>query len=115
MTVKSMAMTAAAMFAAAAVALAGTTITKTLRVSGNCNMCKKNIEKPLKAMDGVESAAWDKTTKQLTVTFAPEKTSTENIRAAVLAAGYDTDTLRAPDAAYAKLPKCCKYREGSHK
>lgn len=107
--------TLTAVFAAATVLLmAGETVTKTLHVSGNCNSCKKNIEKPLKSLDGVTSATWDKDTKQLTTTFDPTKVSEAQIKQAVLKAGYDADTLRAPDEAYAKLPKCCKYRTASH-
>lgn len=104
----------AALFAASILAFAGTNITKTMHVSGNCKMCKKNIEKPLKALDGIEAASWDKDTKQLTVTFDPEQVTEKKIVETVAEAGYDSDSLRAGDAAYSKLPKCCRYRDGNH-
>ncbi|GAB1431266.1 hypothetical protein MASR2M18_21010 [Ignavibacteria bacterium] len=104
----------ATFFAASILAIAGANITKTMHVSGNCKMCKKNIEKPLKSLDGIETASWDKDTKQLTVTFDPEQITEKKILETVAGAGYDSDSLRASDEVYSKLPKCCKYRDGGH-
>ncbi len=114
MTLRNMLAIGAALLTAITLAFAGTSITQTIHVFGNCNSCKKRIEKPLKSLDGVEKASWDKDTKQLTVTFDPEKVSEVIIRKAVAEAGYDTDSLRATNESYSKLPKCCKYRDGDH-
>ena len=52
-----------------------------MKVSGNCGMCKERIEKAATAADGVESAVWDKETKKLTVTVdAYSKTALQAIK-----------------------------------
>ncbi|MDW8220171.1 MAG: heavy-metal-associated domain-containing protein [Bacteroidota bacterium] len=82
---------------------------ETIKVWGNCNMCKKTIEAALKGVDGVSSASWDKKTKILTVVFDDAKISLEQIEQKVAATGYDTQSLKASDGAYNSLKKCCKY------
>jgi len=85
------------------------TKTETIKVSGNCDMCKARIEKAAK-IDGVTKAEWDKKDKTLTVTFDPVKTNMDAIGKKIAAAGHDNDKAKATDAAYNKLPDCCKYR-----
>jgi hypothetical protein len=79
-----------------------------IKVSGNCGMCKKNIEKAAKAA-GATQANWDKVAKLLTVSFDAAKTSTEKIEISVAAAGYDTEHKEANAEAYKKLEECCQY------
>jgi copper chaperone CopZ len=79
-----------------------------IKVSGNCGMCKKNIETAAKAA-GAMTAAWDKTTKVLTVAFDANTTSTEKIETAIANAGYDTEHQIASNEAYGKLDECCQY------
>ena len=79
-----------------------------IKVSGNCGMCKKNIETAAKAA-GAMTAAWDKTTKVLTVAFDANNTSTEKIETAIANAGYDTEHQVASNEAYGKLDECCQY------
>jgi periplasmic mercuric ion binding protein len=86
-----------------------TTKTETIKVSGNCDMCKARIEKAAK-VDGVSKAEWNKETKMLALTFDPSKTNTEAIGKKVAAAGHDTEKVKAEAKAYDKLPGCCKYR-----
>jgi periplasmic mercuric ion binding protein len=86
-----------------------TTKTETLKVSGNCDMCKARIEKAAK-IDGVTKAEWSTKTKTLTATFDPAKTSIDVIGKKIAAAGHDNDKAKATDAAYDKLPSCCQYR-----
>lgn len=86
-----------------------TTKTESIKVSGNCNMCKARIEKAAK-IDGVSKAEWNKETKMLAVTYDPAKTSTDAIGKKVVASGHDTEKVKATDAVYDKLPGCCKYR-----
>ena len=88
--------------------------TDTLHVSGNCGTCKKKIESPFKNTTGVESASWDKKAKLFVVRYDPAVISLQKIKELIVAQGYDTEGLVAPDEAYNKLPKCCKYRSGSH-
>ena len=85
------------------------TKTETLKVSGNCEMCKARIEKAAK-LDGVSKAEWSTKTKMLAVTFDPAKTNMEQVGKKVAAAGHDTEKVKATDAVYDKLPGCCKYR-----
>lgn len=80
-----------------------------IRVSGNCDMCKKTIETASKSVDGVHTAEWNKQTKILTVHFDEEKTSSHKIQKAISDAGYDTEKFRASEEAYKKLPSCCRY------
>lgn len=82
---------------------------ETVKVWGNCGMCKKTIEKALKGVDGIQSASWDKKAKVLTVDFDDAKITMKQIEAKVAAAGYDTEHVRGNDAAYQKLEECCHY------
>lgn len=84
-------------------------------VNGKCGMCKKNIEKAAKSIDGVEAAKWCPKGKKLSVAFDDSKTSVKAIQKAVAAAGYDTDKYKASKKVYNALPECCKYRNGESK
>lgn len=80
----------------------------TIKVAGNCGMCKKNIESAAKAA-GALTAAWDKNTKLLTVTYNAASTSTDKMETAIANAGYDTEHQKASNEAYSKLDECCQY------
>lgn len=79
-----------------------------LFVAGNCGMCKSRIEKVVSKMDGVQSAVWNKETKQLTVSAAAG-VAKKDIEAAVAEAGHDTKGVKANTATYNNLPGCCQY------
>ncbi|WP_245999642.1 heavy-metal-associated domain-containing protein [Paraflavitalea soli] len=81
---------------------------ETLKVWGECGMCKKTIEKAAKD-SGATTANWDTESKKLTITYSTAKTSNEKIQQAIAAAGYDTRDLTANNEAYDKLHECCKY------
>jgi periplasmic mercuric ion binding protein len=85
------------------------TKTDSVKVWGNCGMCKKTIEKSLKGASGIETATWNKTTKMLAVNYDPNKTNLKKVEEKVAAAGYDTQNVTANTAAYSKLPDCCQY------
>lgn len=85
--------------------------TMSVKVSGNCGMCKKRIESTLKDASGVESATWDKKTKVLTVTYQPDSTTPEQIKEKVVASGHDLEDVKAKDEVYEELPECCQYRQ----
>lgn len=89
---------------------AQTTKTETFKVSGNCEMCKATIEKAAK-VDGVTKADWNKSTKVITLTYNTSKVKVDDIHKKIAAVGYDTEKVKGNDAAYAKLPGCCKYRK----
>ena len=80
----------------------------TIKVNGECGMCKSRIQKTLK-IDGISSAVWDVESKLLTVTYNPEKITNDEIQKKIAAVGHDTEKYTAPDDVYSKLPGCCKY------
>ena len=82
--------------------------TEKLNVSGECNTCKKKIETAAKRA-GASYAVWDVNSKVLTVKYNSTSTNTAKIENAVAAAGYDTQDVKASNAAYNKLDDCCKY------
>jgi copper chaperone CopZ len=88
-------------------------VTETLKVSGNCGMCKNRIEKAAYGVKGIESAKWDVKEQLLTVIFDSNKTTKEAIAKRVAAAGHDVEIVKAADKSYAKLPECCQYRSGA--
>jgi periplasmic mercuric ion binding protein len=81
---------------------------ETLKVWGNCGMCKKTIEKSA-ITAGAKTASWNEETHQLKVAYSPAKTSAEKIQKAVAASGYDTQDFVANDKAYDNLHSCCQY------
>lgn len=85
------------------------TKTDTIKVYGNCNMCKANIEGSLKKKDGVISKDWNKDTKMLVVTYDSSKITIKQIAQKIANVGYDNEYATAPDATYNKLDQCCQY------
>ena len=79
----------------------------TLKVWGNCGMCKARIEKAAKAA-GASTAVWNEDSKMLTYKYASAATA-KKVEAAVAQVGHDTENMTAPDAVYAQLHECCKY------
>lgn len=77
-------------------------------VSGNCGMCKSNIEGAAKKA-GVTTANWNKETKMLTVKYDTKKTDASKIQQSIADTGYDTRDIKGSDSAYEKLHGCCKY------
>lgn len=92
----------------ALIGFAGEIKTETLKVFGNCDMCKARIEKAAKGA-GAESADWSTETKMLTIKFDNSTTDATKIQQAIAAVGHDTRDFKAPDEVYDKLPGCCKY------
>ncbi len=87
---------------------AQTTKTDKIKVFGNCNICKENIETASKTA-GATSAEWNKTSKWLTVTYDPSKVTSEQIQKNIAAAGYNTEKYKGDDKAYNNLDECCQY------
>lgn len=82
--------------------------TETVKIYGNCGMCKTNIETAgnLKKVAKVE---WNKDTKMATLTYDSSKTSQDEILKRVALAGYDSEKFLAPDEVYDSLHGCCQY------
>lgn len=89
-------------------ASAQTSKTETIKVWGNCGMCKTTIEKAAKKA-GATKANWNEDSKELKVTYAANKTSSSKIQEAIAKAGYDTQDFTADNDAYGKLHTCCQY------
>jgi copper chaperone CopZ len=82
--------------------------TETMKVSGECGMCKSKIEKAAKSA-GASYAVWDVDTKTLTVKYNSKSTNAAKIQQSVAGSGYDTPDYKATDEAYNNLHACCKY------
>ena len=82
--------------------------TETVKIYGNCGMCKTTIEKAgtVKKQSKVD---WNQDSKIATLTFDSKTTNQDVILKRIALAGYDNEIFLAPDDAYAKLPECCKY------
>lgn len=89
-------------------ALFAQTTKETIKVNGECGMCKKKIEKAAKA-SGATVASWSPETKVLQVSYSTKKTSSDKIQKAIAAVGYDTEKYTATEEAYNNLDECCKY------
>lgn len=82
--------------------------TETVKIYGNCGMCKTTIEKAGN-LKKVASVDWNKDTKMATLTYDAKKTNQDKILKRIALAGYDSDTFLAPDDVYANLHGCCQY------
>ncbi len=93
---------------------AQTAKTETIKVWGNCGMCKTTIEKAAKKA-GAKKAEWNEDSKELKVSYAENKTSSAKIQEAIAKSGYDTQDFTAVKSAYDNLHGCCKYdrKEGT--
>lgn len=81
----------------------------TIEVNGNCDMCKKRIEKASFSVSGVKSAIWNVETHQLDLILNEEKCTLNQVKEAIAKVGHDTEEVKAQDEAYEKLHSCCKY------
>ena len=78
-------------------------------VSGNCEMCKKRIEKAAFSVKGVKMANWDIPSNIISLIHDPSKAPDIIIQKAISTVGHDTPLVKADDAVYDKLPMCCLY------
>ncbi len=82
--------------------------TETVKIYGNCGMCKTTIEKTgnIKKIAKVD---WDQDTQMATLTYDSQKTNQDEILKRIALAGYDSDKFLAPDNVYNNLHRCCQY------
>lgn len=78
-------------------------------VSGNCEMCKKRIEKAAYSVSGVKSADWHMDCDTLYLIINEQKTDVTTIQKAIAKVGHDTEGIKATDEDYEKLHTCCSY------
>lgn len=82
--------------------------TDSIKVSGNCGMCKKRIEAAAQ-VNGVAAAEWSAKTKMLILSYDSKKINVADVQRKIADVGHDTPNFKASDAVYEKLPGCCKY------
>lgn|SRR5690606_1253009 len=80
-----------------------------VEVKGNCDMCKKRIEKAAFGVKGVKSATWHADDQMLHLIIDENKTSSKKVQESVAKAGHDTKEVKATDEAYNTLHHCCVY------
>ncbi|WP_264536056.1 heavy-metal-associated domain-containing protein [Flavobacterium sp. N1736] len=81
----------------------------TTEVNGNCEQCKKRIEKAAYSVPGVKTANWDISSHQLSVILNEEKSSPDDLNKAIAKVGHDTKDVKATQTDYDNLHACCKY------
>ena len=82
--------------------------TKTVKVNGNCGMCKSTIEKTANKKN-ISKASWNEETKMASITYDSKKTTLNAVLKNIADAGYDNEQFTAPDDVYNKLHGCCQY------
>ncbi len=82
--------------------------TESVKIYGNCGMCKATIEKA-GSLKNIASVDWNADTKMAVLTYDPKITNQDEILKRIALAGYDSDKFLAPDAVYSKLAECCQY------
>lgn len=83
-----------------------------VEVKGNCEMCKKRIEKAAFSVSGVKSAQWHPEDQTLHLVLNEQKTSSLEVQQVIAKAGHDTEKVLATDQDYTtKLHACCSYRD----
>ena len=80
-----------------------------ISVNGNCEMCKKRIEKAAYSIKGVKSATWHQDHHDMHLIIDENKCSIDDVHAAVAEAGHDTNKVKAKDEVYEELHGCCQY------
>lgn len=86
--------------------------TETMKIYGNCGMCKTTIEKAGNAKK-VANVNWNIETNMATIAYDTTKTNLDEILKRVALAGYDSDKFLAPDDVYSNLAACCQYERVS--
>ena len=90
------------------------TETITIQTSAMCESCEQRIESAVNNLKGIKEASLNLDDKKITVTYFPAKVSAEDIKSAIVKAGYDADEMQCDTDAYSKLPGCCKKDGGHH-
>ena len=90
------------------------TTKESIKVWGNCGMCKTRIENAAKSA-GAKKASWNAETHMLDVTYKASATNNNAIQEAIAKVGYDTQDMTGNNDAYNNLHGCCKYQRKSDK
>jgi len=87
--------------------------TESVKIYGNCGMCKTTIEKAGNKKK-VAKVDWNKDTKMATITYDTKKTNQDEILKRIALSGYDSEKFLAPNDVYVKLAECCRYERKAH-
>ena len=79
-----------------------------VKTSTICDMCEKTIEGELIYEKGVKKVDVDLEKAIVRVDYDSAKTDAVKIRTAISKLGYMADDIPADEAAWNKLPACCK-------
>lgn len=79
-------------------------------VNGNCDMCKKRIEKAAYSVKGVKSAIWNADHQDIHLIIDESKCSVLDVQKAIAKVGHDTAGVKATDEQYGAIHGCCQYR-----
>jgi len=82
--------------------------TETVKIFGNCGMCKTKIEKAGN-LKNIAQVDWNEDTKMATLTYDKSKTNQDEILKRIALVGYDSEKFLASSDVYSKLPGCCQY------
>ncbi|KDN56875.1 mercury transporter [Flavobacterium seoulense] len=82
--------------------------TETVKILGNCSMCKKTIE-TAGNIKNVAVVNWDTKTKMATLKYDASKINSDDILKKIAAAGYENEKFTADETQYNKLHACCQY------
>eukprot|EP00388_Colpodella_angusta_P006069 GDKJ01018263.1.p1 GENE.GDKJ01018263.1~~GDKJ01018263.1.p1 ORF type:complete len:290 (+),score=19.55 GDKJ01018263.1:1564-2433(+) len=82
--------------------------TETVKVYGNCGMCKTTIEKT-GSIKKIAKVDWNQETQMATLTYDTSVTNQDEILKRIALVGYDSDKFLAPDDVYNNLHGCCQY------
>jgi len=80
-----------------------------IEINGNCEMCKKRIEKAAFSVKGVKSAEWHIDDHMLHLILNEEKSSLSDVKKAIAKVGHDSEDVKATDEDYNNLHGCCLY------
>jgi cation transport ATPase len=79
-----------------------------IKIYGNCEMCKKTIEKT-GTIANISQVVWNKGTKMATIIYDKKKTSLNEILKKIAKSGYSSEKYKAKESDYNQLPICCRY------
>jgi len=82
--------------------------TESVKIYGNCGMCKTKIEKAGN-LKNISQVDWNEDTKMASLTYDENKTNQDEILKRIALVGYDSEKFLAPADVYSKLPGCCQY------
>jgi len=84
------------------------TKTETVKIFGNCGMCKNTIEKAGNKKKEA-TVEWNKDSKIATIAYDSLKTSKTDVLKRIALVGYDNELFVSPNDTYENLPGCCQY------